>query len=126
MNKLLLSCAAFLTLFVTVESLTCRSCEVSVLGSCLFTDHVNCTAQQNSCFDAVTEFSGHLLPIYSRGCIEDSMCRNETNQPILTITYNVTIHCCSTDLCNSAASFKLPLAAVLAAALVALWSQKSL
>ncbi|XP_068603754.1 prostate stem cell antigen-like [Brachionichthys hirsutus] len=123
MNKLLLSCAAFLTLFVTVESLICRSCDVSVLGFCLASDHVNCAKNQTNCFDAIVEFSSNLLPIYARGCIEESMCENQTNQPILTFTYNITMTCCSTDLCNSAAPSQLPLAAALTAALVALWSQ---
>lgn len=69
------------------------------------------------------EFSADMLPIYEGGCIEAPACQNETNLSVLSVNYNITRHCCSTDLCNGAAAIRLPLTAALGAALVAVWSQ---
>ncbi|XP_070840288.1 lymphocyte antigen-6, epidermis [Chaetodon trifascialis] len=123
MNTFLWSCAALLTLFVAVESLTCNTCDVSVLGTCLGDTPVNCTGDENRCYTAVAKFSADLLPIHERGCTEESACKNETGLSILTVNYSITMTCCSTSLCNRAASVQLPLAAALGAALVAVWNQ---
>ncbi|XP_008289767.1 sperm acrosome membrane-associated protein 4-like [Stegastes partitus] len=122
MNKLLWSCAALLTLFVAVNSLMCNTCDVSILGYCVATKPVNCSAEQNECYSGVAKFSADLLDIHARGCIAPSACKNETAS-ILSVTYTITRTCCSTNLCNGAASSQLPLPAALCAALVAVWSQ---
>ncbi|XP_041811789.1 sperm acrosome membrane-associated protein 4-like [Chelmon rostratus] len=126
MSTFLWSCAALLTLFVAVESLTCNTCDVSILGTCLGDTPVNCTRTQNRCYNAVAKFSADLLPIHARGCIEESACKNETGVSILTVNYSITMTCCSTNLCNGAASVPLPLTAALGAALVAVWNQLGL
>ncbi|XP_035537817.1 protein Bouncer-like [Morone saxatilis] len=122
MNKYLWSCAAILTLFVTVESLTCNTCDLSVLGSCFFDSPVSCNKNQTRCYIAVANIQG-LLNVHARGCTVESDCKNQTGLSILTYKYNITRSCCSTNLCNGAASIQLPLTAALGAALVALWSQ---
>nr|XP_046272876.1 lymphocyte antigen-6, epidermis isoform X2 [Scatophagus argus] len=126
MNKFLWSGVTLLALFVTVESLSCYTCDVSILGYCFRSASVNCTAPQNSCFTSVADFSADLLPIHAKGCIEESACKNETNMSILTVKYNITTHCCSTNLCNGATSVQLPLTAAVGAALLALLTQWSL
>ncbi|XP_036949946.1 sperm acrosome membrane-associated protein 4-like [Acanthopagrus latus] len=123
MNKFLWSCAALLTLFVTVEALRCYTCDVSILGSCTGTTAVNCSKSDNMCFSGVLSFSADRLPIYDKGCIMASACKNVTNEPILNINYTIIRHCCNTDLCNGVAPVQLPATAALGAALVALWSQ---
>ncbi|XP_030596178.1 sperm acrosome membrane-associated protein 4-like [Archocentrus centrarchus] len=122
MTKLLWSCAAVMTLFVTVESLTCETCDIEVVGYCLRTVPVNCTESQTDCYTAVAKFSGDLLRIHERGCIEQEACKNETGS-ILSLNYTITRTCCSTNLCNGAASIQAGLTAALCAALVAVWSQ---
>ncbi|XP_049891041.1 sperm acrosome membrane-associated protein 4-like [Epinephelus moara] len=122
MTKFLWSCAALLTLLVTVESLTCYTCDVNILDSCLITAPVNCTGAQDRCFSAVAKFSGPLLDVHQRGCTEKSDCES-SNGTILNVNYTITKTCCSANLCNGAAPIQLPLAAALGAALVALWSQ---
>ncbi|XP_040909290.1 prostate stem cell antigen-like isoform X2 [Toxotes jaculatrix] len=108
-----------------VESLSCYTCSLGILGSCLREAPVNCTTSQNRCFAAVAKFSADLLDIHERGCIEDTACKNDTGL-ILNVRYNITRTCCSTNLCNGAASTQLPLTAALFAALVAVWSQWAL
>ncbi|XP_035762460.1 sperm acrosome membrane-associated protein 4-like isoform X3 [Neolamprologus brichardi] len=123
MKNLLWSCAAVMTLFATVDSLTCETCDFKILGYCMHTDPVNCTGSQTNCFTGVAKFNKiSLLNIYERGCIEPAECRNETGS-ILYVNYTVTRTCCSTDLCNGA-TFILPgFTAALCAALVPVWSQ---
>ncbi|XP_071356410.1 protein Bouncer-like [Trachinotus anak] len=122
MNKFLWSCAALLTLFVTVESLSCYTCDVAVLGYCLHEEPVNCTKNQKTCYSAVAKFSADLLDIHERGCIEDNKCNNESGT-ILSVNYTITRTCCNTNLCNGATTIQLPMTAALCAALVAVWSQ---
>ncbi|XP_054874182.1 uncharacterized protein LOC129350733 isoform X2 [Amphiprion ocellaris] len=55
MNKLLWSCAALLTLFVAVSSLTCNTCDVSILGYCAGTTPVTCTGNQNRCYSGIAK-----------------------------------------------------------------------
>ncbi|XP_034561078.1 ly-6/neurotoxin-like protein 1 [Notolabrus celidotus] len=121
MNKLLWCSATLLTVFVTVDSLTCYTCNGNAMDSCLIDSPVNCTTSQTSCYIGVTMFSTKQQ-IYSRGCTKASTCE-DTVGSILDVTYTVTMSCCSTDLCNRAASSKLPLTAALCAALGAVWSQ---
>ncbi|KAL6099558.1 uncharacterized protein ACO6RY_01355 [Pungitius sinensis] len=121
MNSFLWSCAALFSLFVAVEPLSCYTCDVSILGYCLREAPVNCTTAQDRCLIAVAKFSAHILDIHERGCIENSGCKN-TSGAVLTVKYNITRTCCSTSLCNGADSTRLPLAAALAASLVAAWS----
>lgn len=67
-------------------------------------------------------FNASDLPsIYASGCMEPEGCLNSTGS-VLTAAYRIDMTCCSTDLCNGAASIRLPVTAALAAALVALWS----
>ncbi|KAM3595965.1 uncharacterized protein V6R79_006027 [Siganus canaliculatus] len=123
MNTFLWSFAALATLFVTVETLTCNTCDVSFLGLCIGDKEVNCTASQDRCYSAVATFSSDLIiPVYDRGCIALEDCVNET-VPLLSISYTITRSCCSTNLCNGASSIQLPLTAALAAALLGIWSQ---
>ncbi|XP_054874181.1 sperm acrosome membrane-associated protein 4-like isoform X1 [Amphiprion ocellaris] len=122
MNKLLWSCAALLTLFVAVSSLTCNTCDVSILGYCAGTTPVTCTGNQNRCYSGIAKFSADLLNVHARGCIAAAACTNQTGS-ILTLNYSITRTCCSTNLCNEAAPAQLPLSAGLCAALVAVWSQ---
>ncbi|XP_005748749.1 sperm acrosome membrane-associated protein 4-like [Pundamilia nyererei] len=122
MKTLLWSCAAVMTLFVTVESLTCETCDFKILGYCMHTDPVNCTGSQTNCFTGVAKFTISLLNIYERGCIEPAECRNETGS-ILYVNYTVTRTCCSTDLCNGATFIQPGFTAALCAALLAVWSQ---
>ncbi|XP_010779087.1 prostate stem cell antigen-like [Notothenia coriiceps] len=122
MSKLLWSCAALFTLFVTVEALSCYSCNVKILGYCLIEKAVNCTEAQDRCFVAVAKFSSDLLDIHERGCTERSKCINSSGS-ILNVKYTITETCCSNNLCNAAAAPPLTLTAALAAALVAVWSQ---
>ncbi|KAK2920929.1 lymphocyte antigen-6, epidermis [Channa argus] len=122
MAKFAWGCAALLTLFVTVESLSCYKCDLEILSSCFEKTHVNCTGNQTMCYSAVAKFSADFLNIYDRGCIEESNCKNQTGS-ILNVNYTVTKRCCTTDLCNAASPLLLPLTAALCAALVALWSQ---
>ncbi|KAG7225453.1 hypothetical protein INR49_027447 [Caranx melampygus] len=125
LNRFLWSCAALLALFVTVQSLSCYKCDVSILGSCLRTAPVNCTNTQNRCFSAVAKFSADLLDIHQRGCTEETQCKNETGS-ILTVNYTITRTCCSNNLCNGASSARLPVTVALSAALVAVCSQWAL
>ncbi|XP_059206679.1 prostate stem cell antigen-like isoform X2 [Centropristis striata] len=123
MNRFLWSCAALLTLSVTVESLQCYTCEAGILGTCLIREPVNCSSSQDRCFSGVANFKdGLLADIHERGCTVNTNCKNSTGT-ILNINYTVTKTCCSTNLCNGASSVQLPLAAALCAALVAVWSQ---
>ncbi|CAK6965825.1 prostate stem cell antigen-like [Scomber scombrus] len=121
MNKFLWSCAALMTVFVAVESLTCYTCKVGILGHCLFDKTINCTVGENRCFSAVAKFSADFLDIHDKGCTSAALCKNETGS-ILNVNYDVTRRCCSTSLCNKASSVQLPLSAALVAALVALLS----
>ncbi|KAK2830559.1 hypothetical protein Q5P01_018490 [Channa striata] len=122
MTKLLWGCAALLTLFVTVESLSCYKCDVEIFSSCLKKAQVNCTGTQNTCYTAVANFSADFLTIYDRGCIAESECKNQTGS-VLNVNYTITRRCCNTNLCNAASPLQLPLTAALCAALVAFWSQ---
>ncbi|XP_029023770.1 sperm acrosome membrane-associated protein 4 [Betta splendens] len=122
MTGLLWSCAAVVALFITVESLTCYTCDVEVFDSCFKKTEVNCSDPHDICFKGVAKIHGDLSSIHARGCIQPSDCRNDT-VPILNVNYTITRHCCSTDLCNGAASTQLPLATALCGALVAVWSQ---
>ncbi|KAJ4927741.1 hypothetical protein JOQ06_015543 [Pogonophryne albipinna] len=122
MSKLLWSCAALFTLLVHFEALSCYTCNVNILGSCLIEKTVNCTKAQDGCFVAVAKFSADLLDIHERGCIERSKCSNSSGS-ILNVKYTITETCCSNNLCNAAAAPPLPLTAALAAALVVVWSQ---
>ncbi|KAK5854970.1 hypothetical protein PBY51_005116 [Eleginops maclovinus] len=123
MNRLLWSCAALFTLFVTVEALSCNTCAVDILGSCLINGVVNCTNTQDRCYTAVARFSADLLDIHERGCIEQSKCINSTGS-ILNVNYKITKTCCSgSNLCNAAVVPQRSLTAVLAAALVVVLSQ---
>ncbi|XP_028255168.1 protein Bouncer-like [Parambassis ranga] len=124
MDKLLWSCAALLTLFVTAECLTCDTCDVSVLSYCFKQAPVNCTKTQDRCYTAVAKFSADLLDIHAKGCTEASLCKNETGS-ILSVNYTITRTCCSKNLCNRATAIQLPLTAAVCAALVAVWSQGS-
>ncbi|XP_035847516.1 CD59A glycoprotein-like [Sander lucioperca] len=108
-----------------VESLSCYTCDEGILGTCLFKASVNCTKTQDRCLTAVAKFSADLLDIHERGCIENSNCVND-NGTILNVNYTITRTCCSTSLCNGAASIQLPLTAALGAALVAVWNQWAL
>nr|XP_020453386.1 prostate stem cell antigen-like isoform X2 [Monopterus albus] len=111
-----------MTLFVTVESLTCYKCDTVLLGACLGKSSINCTEDQKSCFTAHAKFSPDLLDIHDRGCIEDTKCKNSTGT-ILNFNYVINMTCCNKDLCNGATSIQMPLATALCAALVAMWSQ---
>ncbi|XP_037649820.1 protein Bouncer-like [Sebastes umbrosus] len=122
MNRFLWSCAALLTLFITVEALSCYTCDGEILGYCLCSAAVNCTEDQDRCFVAVAKFSSHVSDIHERGCTDQSGCEG-SNGTILTVNYTITRTCCNSSLCNGAASIQLPLTAALAAALVAVWSQ---
>ncbi|XP_037330796.2 prostate stem cell antigen-like [Pungitius pungitius] len=121
MTSFLWSCAALFSLFVAVEPLSCYTCDVNILGYCLREAPVNCTTAQDRCVTAVAKFSGHILDIHERGCIENSTC-DDSSGTVLTVKYNITRTCCSTSLCNGAGSPRRPLAAALAASLVAAWS----
>lgn len=125
MNRFLWSCAALLALFVTVQSLSCYTCDTSVLGYCLSTTSVNCSQAQTRCFSAVAEFSSHILDIHQRGCTQESQCTNSTGS-ILSVNYTITRSCCNTTLCNGASSTQLPVTVALSAALVAVCSQWAL
>ncbi|XP_030002865.1 sperm acrosome membrane-associated protein 4-like [Sphaeramia orbicularis] len=127
MNKLLWSCAALFTLFVTVESLTCNTCDTSVFGYCLSTKAINCTGTQDQCYSGVATFSSdEILDIHSRGCITKTSCKNSTNLAIFTVKYNIIMHCCTTNYCNGATSIRMPLTTAVGAALVAIWTRWSL
>ncbi|XP_034066145.1 urokinase plasminogen activator surface receptor-like [Gymnodraco acuticeps] len=104
MSKLLWSCAALFTLLVTVEALSCYTCNLNILGSCLIEKTVNCTKAQDRCFVAVAKFSADLLDIHERGCIERSKCSNSSSGSILNVKYTITETCCSNNLCNAAAA----------------------
>ncbi|XP_029298691.1 urokinase plasminogen activator surface receptor-like [Cottoperca gobio] len=122
MNRYLWSCAALLTLFVTVESLSCYTCDEGILGYCLVQEAVNCTKTQDKCYVAVAKFSSDLLDIHERGCTNSSGCDNSRGS-ILNVNYTISRTCCNSTLCNTAAGPELPLTAALAASLLAVWSQ---
>ncbi|XP_047461391.1 sperm acrosome membrane-associated protein 4-like [Mugil cephalus] len=125
MSKLLWRCAALLTLFIAVQCLQCNTCDFKIFGQCVGRSPVNCTGDENRCYTGVAKFTGALMDIHARGCIEAFNCTNQTGQ-ILTVNYTITRTCCSGDLCNGAAPVQMPLTAALCAALVAVWSQWSL
>uniref|UniRef100_A0A3B4B5Q2 Uncharacterized protein n=1 Tax=Periophthalmus magnuspinnatus TaxID=409849 RepID=A0A3B4B5Q2_9GOBI len=55
-----------------------------------------------------TALSGLLGEVQSKGCIASTNCKN-TTQSIFNFKLNITMHCCSTDLCNGAESGFAPL-----------------
>ncbi|XP_033831210.1 lymphocyte antigen 6B-like [Periophthalmus magnuspinnatus] len=108
MKTCIWTCVAIVALFVSVESLTCYTCDDTILGYCAISGSVICPSTQNSCYSGVVTLSGLLGEVQSKGCIASTNCKN-TTQSIFNFKLNITMHCCSTDLCNGAESGFAPL-----------------
>ncbi|XP_040909286.1 sperm acrosome membrane-associated protein 4-like isoform X2 [Toxotes jaculatrix] len=123
MKKLLLVCAVFMTMFVTGESLMCKSCRVGIAGRCLFSSTETCSDSQPNCYVGNLAFNiSRLMNLQIQGCLASSSCNQTERGTLLTAGYTVTRTCCSTDRCNGATSIQLPLTAALGTALMAVWS----
>ncbi|KAK7124608.1 hypothetical protein R3I94_018852 [Phoxinus phoxinus] len=121
MNRIVLGVIAVIGFFTLTEALTCNSCQVGVLGKCLFSSKVDCTVNQTNCFTAKAEFNvTGFLSLSTSGCTSDC---NTTTGTILGAGYTVNKFCCATDTCNGASSVQLSMAGALSAALLAsIWS----
>lgn len=63
-----------------------------------------------------------MMVIESAGCIASHLCNQIEWGSVFTLSYTKTKTCCNTDFCNGASSVRLPFAAALGAALVAIWT----
>ncbi|XP_062342578.1 protein Bouncer-like [Osmerus eperlanus] len=126
MNKFLWACVAVVALAVVAESLTCNTCSVGILNTCVFGSTATCSASEPNCYKGQATFNvSSVVNLYTKGCLASSSCNTTTTGNILGAGYTVSRTCCSTDRCNGASSIQLPLTAALGAALVALWSSRA-
>ncbi|KAK9526650.1 hypothetical protein VZT92_015335 [Zoarces viviparus] len=68
-----------------VEPLSCYTCDVKILGSCLHESPVNCTTTQDRCYIAVAKFSADLLDIHEGGCVEKSGCEDTLGAALVAV-----------------------------------------
>ncbi|KAJ8377937.1 hypothetical protein AAFF_G00250000 [Aldrovandia affinis] len=126
MTKLLFGIFAVAASLVIVESLICNRCRAGLLGKCLVSGTINCSAVQNNCFTGKAAFKSipDFIGFYTQGCLDSFSCNKSTTGTILGASYNSTLRCCSTNRCTpsgGASTVQLSLTAA-AALLVSLWS----
>ncbi|XP_042361971.1 sperm acrosome membrane-associated protein 4-like [Plectropomus leopardus] len=123
MVKLIWVCAALMAMFVTGESLTCRTCKLSIADKCLYSGVVTCSDTQPNCFWGKLALNiSHIMTLQTRGCMASSLCNKTEMGALLTAGYTFTTTCCSTDCCNGATSIQLPVTAALGVTLMAVWN----
>ncbi|XP_075907731.1 uncharacterized protein LOC142905111 [Nelusetta ayraudi] len=127
MKRFMLVSAALVAVFATGDSLICRTCRVGIMGKCLFSGSKVCSQSEPNCHSSELALNHtRAMVIESGGCIASHLCNQTESGSVLTLSYTMTKTCCSTDFCNGATSVRLPLAAALSAALVAIWTTWSL
>ncbi|KAK1879847.1 Sperm acrosome membrane-associated protein 4 [Dissostichus eleginoides] len=92
-------------------------------GRCLYRSTENCTDTQPSCFSADLEFNATgPLTLHIRGCVDLDLCGKTVSGSILGAGYTSSFQCCTTNLCNGAASVQLSVTVALCAAVLSsLW-----
>ncbi|KAG7225455.1 hypothetical protein INR49_027449 [Caranx melampygus] len=115
---------AVLSAFIgAVHCLTCRSCPVGLLGTCLVSDDVTCNNATEKCFTGEAQFNAtQILTLHTRGCLDSDLCGRTLTGTLLGVAYTASFQCCNTTLCNGASSVHISLTVALSAALLsALW-----
>ncbi|RVE67099.1 hypothetical protein OJAV_G00114680 [Oryzias javanicus] len=127
MGKLLLAVAVVVASFVVAESLVCNKCSFGLLGFCLDAANETCANANSTCytsrasFPSLASFSGFNM----QGCaLNDTGCGFASTGTFLTVSYNFSYTCCSTDRCNtvvlsSAPSSRMALSAAIGASVLA-------
>ncbi|KAM8766243.1 uncharacterized protein AB9X84_005512 [Acanthopagrus schlegelii] len=127
-----------MAMFVTGESLTCNTCQVSLAGKCRYKSTETCSDSETNCYwgklgsscppiQAFNNTRLRILNMETGGCLNSTRCNQTEAGVLLTAGYTITRTCCSTaDLCNGAPSIQLPLTAALGAAVMAIWSTRGL
>ncbi|XP_074543375.1 protein Bouncer-like [Halichoeres trimaculatus] len=107
----------------TAQSLQCRQCSIGVFGACFFGNDISCDIATASCFRGEAQFNATgSLSLHIRGCLDSDLCGKTLTGSLLGAGYTTSFQCCTTDLCNGAASVQLPLMAILCAAILSsLW-----
>ncbi|KAM9838406.1 uncharacterized protein ACBR49_017123 [Aulostomus maculatus] len=116
--------AIFLTAFVAAgHCLNCAQCPIGVSGLCLFPSDVTCDNATESCYRGEAQFNATgSFSLHTRGCLDSDLCEQTLTGTFLGAGYTTSFECCTTDLCNGAASIQLPLTvAVCTAILASLW-----
>ncbi|KAG7225456.1 hypothetical protein INR49_027450 [Caranx melampygus] len=123
MNKIWKTLTILSTFIGAVHCLTCRSCPVGLLGTCLLSKTVTCDDVIDNCFTGEARFNTTgIITLHSRGCLEKEACTKTLAGTLLGAAYTATFQCCNTTLCNGALPVHVSLTVALCAPLVSsLW-----
>ncbi|KAK5854968.1 hypothetical protein PBY51_005114 [Eleginops maclovinus] len=110
-------------MIAAAQCLTCRQCPVGIFGTCLFGSDIVCNNGTESCFRGEAQFNATgQLSLHIRGCVDTDLCGKTVTGSILGAGYTSSFQCCTTNLCNGAASIQLSLTAALCASVLSsLW-----
>ncbi|KAK5911105.1 hypothetical protein CgunFtcFv8_005312 [Champsocephalus gunnari] len=110
-------------IIVAAQCLTCRQCPVGVFGTCLFGSDTVCNNGTEGCFRGEAQFNATgTFTLHIRGCVDLDLCGKTLSGSILGAGYTSSFQCCTTNLCNGAASVQLSVTAALCAAVLSsLW-----
>ncbi|KAK5854965.1 hypothetical protein PBY51_005112 [Eleginops maclovinus] len=109
-------------IIAAAQCLTCRMCPLGISGNCISGKDIVCGPTQ-SCFHGQANFNGtEEVSLHIRGCLNTTLCGLSVTDSILGARYTAFLQCCSSNLCNGAASVQLSLTASLGAAVLSsLW-----
>ncbi|XP_068105506.1 ly-6/neurotoxin-like protein 1 [Hyperolius riggenbachi] len=116
--KLLLCLGVAVGLIALASALNCKSCDFRALSIC-FTTSSTATCSGNC---SVTKASIGSMPLFRKQGCATTCTSNSTKDGVFSFDY--TISCCDTDLCNAGNSLKVSLSLGLGLAL--LWLLKAL
>jgi len=105
------------------QCLTCRKCPIGIFGTCLFGSDVTCNNATESCYRGEAQFNATgQVTLHIRGCLDKDLCGKTITGSIAGAGYTSSFTCCTTTLCNGAASLQLSLTVALCAAVLSsLW-----
>ncbi|KAI3358728.1 hypothetical protein L3Q82_015130 [Scortum barcoo] len=105
------------------QCLTCRQCPIGISGICFFGSKVTCDNATQSCYSGDAQFNATAsLTLHTRGCLDSDLCGSTLTGNLLGAGYTARFQCCTTDMCNGAASVQLSLTVALCAAVLSsLW-----
>ncbi|XP_072226346.1 lymphocyte antigen-6, epidermis [Leuresthes tenuis] len=123
MNNFWKAVTILCAVIAAAHSLTCRSCPIGLLGTCLISGEVTCNNATESCYSGEAQFNGTgILKLLTRGCLDRDLCNKTLTGSLVGAGYTSTFSCCEMNLCNGATSVQLPLTVALCAAVLSsLW-----
>ncbi|XP_042363138.1 protein Bouncer-like [Plectropomus leopardus] len=109
-----------LSVFIAAaQCLNCRQCPISLIDTCLFGSEVTCSNANESCYRGQAQFNAtESVTLHIRGCLSSRLCGTTINSSLLGADFTSSFQCCTTDLCNGAASVQRPLILALCAAIL--------